>query len=828
MLAGEQFLPPAHRRRLVAMKEDEASRLPLLKADKEAQLKIEKVAKLKAEKEALLKALMEAKMKDLLEQNLRQGKRIQNLEEANRRYKRGQEVAEAKLAKQPDQAAAPKPRLDDQLGLGPVPEWEEWWEDALEDNDLLCEEERDEAQGGDVHLGEEVIAELVPEQLPIGLAGPVLDSDVEKAEEERINMSSQFVQKKGLDNGAVYKEIVAEEVEEESEESSPSSEDDMEIEDDENGDDEVLILDPPVGDTKKGAGVHCGEKAKVKAMVKAKVKDPELIIFPEDRGKLSIFTRDYVQLKEGEYVGDQMVNLHAKIQQSQMSLADKRRVIILPSQFYLRLERNGSNDFTPLTRWAELTGGGMWERTELFLLPVCRRGHWVLLVGVMGERPGVVELNSLRAKGKEDELGEAKLFASFLASQRPADYRILTAVTPQQTNLKDCALFVMKNMEKVLEDINLFVRAVESTTSQVQLAEWYSAKTIEGGRKRKELAGWIGHKAVKQREEGGCLAGKALHLPPINFDLAEEVDLEIQVEDEDISDEDLDQEGEDNSIPVEELDVDEDISDEDLDQEEIQEEDQEEIQEEDEDISDEDVDLDETQDRVDRPAQGLRKRKQSRPTKHRYFRPEVVPEEVAPGDDLLGIEVILGQKYSKFKGPKFADLNPQDKSVEEVLTDGMSTGSRGAGDWRCDRCGANPKGAKWAKWESRKTRVKKAEMRNHIESAHFKGLLRYVCQSTDIQGGFCREWVGSQTAIRQHMVRHMADRRKLRRDVPSSGSTCPYCQKWIKTHVKRHVQDHHRPRDTPCPFCAKVFTSANKMYSHRSYTHGQTGEVPLA
>lgn len=57
--------------------------------------------------------------------------------------------------------------------------------------------------------------------------------------------------------------------------------------------------------------------------------------------------------------------------------------------------------------------------------------------------------------------------------------------------------------------------------------------------------------------------------------------------------------------------------------------------------------------------------------------------------------------------------------------------------------------------------------------------------------------------------------------IPSGGGECPYCQKWIQTSVKRHVEDRHLPRATPCTVCTKVFSSGNKMRAHRSYAHRQ-------
>jgi len=58
---------------------------------------------------------------------------------------------------------------------------------------------------------EEAIAKRAQEQLTNGIAGLVIDSDMDKSEEERINIFFKFVQvKKGLINGHVAKEIQAE------------------------------------------------------------------------------------------------------------------------------------------------------------------------------------------------------------------------------------------------------------------------------------------------------------------------------------------------------------------------------------------------------------------------------------------------------------------------------------------------------------------------------------------------------------------------------------------------------------------------------------------
>lgn len=60
-------------------------------------------------------------------------------------------------------------------------------------------------------VSEEAIAKRAQEQLTSGISGLVIDSDMDKTEEERVNIFFKFVQvKKGLINSAVSKEILAE------------------------------------------------------------------------------------------------------------------------------------------------------------------------------------------------------------------------------------------------------------------------------------------------------------------------------------------------------------------------------------------------------------------------------------------------------------------------------------------------------------------------------------------------------------------------------------------------------------------------------------------
>eukprot|EP00095_Tigriopus_kingsejongensis_P001909 maker-scaffold726_size105808-snap-gene-0.25 protein:Tk01909 transcript:maker-scaffold726_size105808-snap-gene-0.25-mRNA-1 annotation:"hypothetical protein TcasGA2_TC012869" len=55
-------------------------------------------------------------------------------------------------------------------------------------------------------------------------------------------------------------------------------------------------------------------------------------------------------------------------------------------------------------------------------------------------------------------------------------------------------------------------------------------------------------------------------------------------------------------------------------------------------------------------------------------------------------------------------------------------------------------------------------------------------------------------------------------DIKSGPGMCPYCYKHYR-QLRRHVEDIHLPQAVPCTVCHKVFSSYNKMQSHRSVQH---------
>jgi len=74
----------------------------------------------------------------------------------------------------------------------------------------------------------------------------------------------------------------------------------------------------------------------------------------------------------------------------------------------------------------------------------------------------------------------------------------------------------------------------------------------------------------------------------------------------------------------------------------------------------------------------------------------------------------------------------------------------------------------------------------------------------------------------QHVDRSRTPNKKIAAagDSPGKGTDCPLCGKQFPTNgpMRRHFEDIHQPGEYPCPGegCGKVFTSKNKMSSHRS------------
>lgn len=50
------------------------------------------------------------------------------------------------------------------------------------------------------------------------------------------------------------------------------------------------------------------------------------------------------------------------------------------------------------------------------------------------------------------------------------------------------------------------------------------------------------------------------------------------------------------------------------------------------------------------------------------------------------------------------------------------------------------------------------------------------------------------------------------------GNVCHICNKSV-AKLKYHMEDIHFPVRTPCPICGKVFSSTNKMRTHKSSVH---------
>lgn len=144
-----------------------------------------------------------------------------------------------------------------------------------------------------------------------------------------------------------------------------------------------------------------------------------------------------------------------------------------------------------------------------------RFGHWVTLVGVLGSEPLVVVLNSsLAPESLGEEPHEAILFRNFLISENKeeggVDMSIVTPSVPQQPNGYDCSLFVLKFIEKILEDPDEFER---KTTRLGQLQNLFEIDEV--GDMRKKIADLIVRFAKEQ--------GTRTDIPYIDFDQVIEI-----------------------------------------------------------------------------------------------------------------------------------------------------------------------------------------------------------------------------------------------------------------------------------------------------------------
>ena len=75
---------------------------------------------------------------------------------------------------------------------------------------------------------------------------------------------------------------------------------------------------------------------------------------------------------------------------------------------------------------------------------------------------------------------------------------------------------------------------------------------------------------------------------------------------------------------------------------------------------------------------------------------------------------------------------------------------------------------------------------------------------------FCPKTFASKNSMRSH--------KSMKHRTHDGPGFCPHCEKHF-SKLSNHMEDKHFPKETPCTECNKIFSSMNKMRTHRSMTH---------
>ena len=181
-------------------------------------------------------------------------------------------------------------------------------------------------------------------------------------------------------------------------------------------------------------------------------------------------------------------------------------MLVLSTEFYIRLgtwdpASGMPKDQLRLQNWtqhAKLWQGG----SRVVVLPLVWRSHFYGLVATLEEETCYV-LESLGASFGKPPPHSWK-FCRFLELLREEagtvgpDFQVKVVQVPRQgTRSNNCGLFLLKFVDKILEETRDFlVRAREDA-----LADWFPASEVDG--KREEVAGHIRQLATDQRMPGG-------------------------------------------------------------------------------------------------------------------------------------------------------------------------------------------------------------------------------------------------------------------------------------------------------------------------------------
>lgn len=123
--------------------------------------------------------------------------------------------------------------------------------------------------------------------------------------------------------------------------------------------------------------------------------------------------------------------------------------------------------------------------------------------------------------------------------------------------------------------------------------------------------------------------------------------------------------------------------------------------------------------------------------------------------------------------------------------------------------------------EGRSVKLEASEQQSHGELIQYSDEVNdsYYDSYYEEEEGGGEEAGSAYSSQQQQQQQQPASIIEATKGMPSHGGNCPICYKFIVTNIRRHMEDLHFPTSTPCTVCGKVFSSNNKMRSHKAYAH---------
>lgn len=228
---------------------------------------------------------------------------------------------------------------------------------------------------------------------------------------------------------------------------------------------------------------------------------------PEEKKQILLLGQDLMCLRDGQYLNDNIVNFYMKHWEKTMLPENLRdRIFIYDALFSVSLTNLKKGMFDDrLKSWTK--GVDIFKKDYLFV-PFIKDKHWFLVIlcniynlmpkvqtpsSVAGEpkKATIIFMNSL-CNDNDSEMdlvvkSNVKALLKYLKWEfneknwncgpkvtRLSNYQILTPKVPQQPNLYDCGLFVLKYFEYFLTDPENVLACLQNNPRS--LANWFKPK----------------------------------------------------------------------------------------------------------------------------------------------------------------------------------------------------------------------------------------------------------------------------------------------------------------------------------------------------------------